>query len=352
MKNRCFAAIILLAVFAPLTANSVPIGHCPGLKKLIDSADAIVVLRIDSHLSDFGGPTFYSTHECYIYQTIKGDIPKNARINLQLMNTEGSFATPYAQGSTHLMFLMKKATENEPTEYRTLTFKGAQILLSPLGQEKPPQGTTIEERVENVIKDAIAYQAEEHHKKERFLKGMLGRQEAAEASASAPAPSQPVPQSLVKDIAKCAAIRNDVERLAAYDKLAQDLADSGAKRHTVSGTAKREPKQEWKKIGSFGAIVTVYMSPDGLSDKHYIAQVLHTLRSEKSVQEIWFFDDKSRTPTGVPMTDQQMLYWRAKYSINRNTGHEKFVFIRITDPKASPPGIREEKADIRPGYTE
>jgi len=58
------------------------------------------------------------------------------------MNTEGSFATPYAHGSTHLMFLMKKAAEDEPTDYRTLTFKGAQILLSPLGHEKAPEGKT------------------------------------------------------------------------------------------------------------------------------------------------------------------------------------------------------------------
>ena len=120
----------------------------------------------------------------------------------------------------------------------------------------------------------------------------------------------------------------------------------------LKGTAKQKAKPEWKKIGSFGAITTVYMSPHGLSDKHYIAQVLHTLRSQRSIQQIWFFDDKSKTPTGVPMTDQQMLHWRAKYSINRNTGHEEFVFIKISDSKTSPPGIREEKASIRPGYAE
>lgn len=140
MKRKCIVAIILLVFFAPLITRAVPIGYYPGLKKLIDSADAIVILRIDKHLSGFGSGTFYSTHECYIYQTLKGDIPKNTRINLQLMNTEGSFVTPYAHGSTHLMFLMKKATGDEPTEYRTLTFKGAQILLSPLGHEKAPEG--------------------------------------------------------------------------------------------------------------------------------------------------------------------------------------------------------------------
>ena len=97
MKKICILTITVLALFALRITLAVPIGGPPPeLKKLIAMADAIVVLRIDRHLSDFNSPTFYSTHECYIYQTFKGDIPKNSRINLRLMNTEGSFATPYA----------------------------------------------------------------------------------------------------------------------------------------------------------------------------------------------------------------------------------------------------------------
>jgi len=187
MKRKFIVVSILLVLFISLVAWAVPIGHYPGLKKLIESADAIVILRIDRHLSGFGSPTFYSTHECYIYQTIKGDIQANTRMNLQLMNTEASFATPYAHGSTHLMFLMKRATKDEPTEYRTITFKGAQILLSPLGHEKAPKGKTIYQKVRNVITDAIAYQAKEHEKKQKFLKTMLGKEENAEPSAPADA---------------------------------------------------------------------------------------------------------------------------------------------------------------------
>ncbi|MHC4353570.1 MAG: hypothetical protein ACYS0H_12740 [Planctomycetota bacterium] len=178
---RKFIVVGMLSVlFTSLVAWAVPIGHYPGLKKLIGSADAIVILRIDRHLSGFGSPTFYSTHECYIYQTIKGDIQANTRMNLRLMNTDASFASPYAHGSTHLMFLMKRATKDEPTEYRTITFKGAQILLSPLGHEKAPTGKTIYQKVRNVISDAIAYQAKEHEKKQKFLKTMLEKEEDAE----------------------------------------------------------------------------------------------------------------------------------------------------------------------------
>ena len=168
MKKGYVLIIVLMGLMISIPAFAVPIGYFPGLQELIDRADAIVILRIDRHLTGFQSSTFYSTHECFIYQTIKGDIPNNTRINLQLMNTEASFVTPYAHGSTHLMFLMKKATEDEPTEYRTLTFKGAQIPLSPLGQEKAPEGKTIEEKIKKLIRDSIAYQAKEHEKKRSF----------------------------------------------------------------------------------------------------------------------------------------------------------------------------------------
>jgi len=170
----------LALLISSVPGHAVPIGYYPGLERLIEQADAIVILRIDRHLSGFDSPTFYSTHECYIYQTLKGGIKNNSSINLRLMDTEANFVTPYAWGSTHLMFLMKKATNDEPTEYRTITFKGAHIQLSPLGHEKPPKGKTIEERIKNLVKDTIAYWAKEHEKKQKFLETMLGKQEMAE----------------------------------------------------------------------------------------------------------------------------------------------------------------------------
>ncbi|MCP4612434.1 MAG: HEAT repeat domain-containing protein [Planctomycetes bacterium] len=182
MKKGYVLIVVLMVLIITIPAYAVPIGYYPGMQELIDRADAIVILRIDRHLTDFRSPTFYSTHKCYIYQTIKGNIPKNTRINLQLMNTEAGFVTPYAHGSTHLMFLMKKATEDEPTEYRTLTFKGAQILLPPLGQEKVPEGKTIEQKIKKLIRDSIAYQAKEHEKKQKFLKAILSLQKATELS--------------------------------------------------------------------------------------------------------------------------------------------------------------------------
>ncbi|MHC5146900.1 MAG: hypothetical protein ACYSOK_07395 [Planctomycetota bacterium] len=183
MSKTLKCATILLWLYISSTANAIMIGDFPGLKKLIELADAIVILRIDEHLSGIHSPTGYSTHKCTIYQSLKGDISKydptaNLRPVIRLMDPELDFATPYALGSSHLVFLMKKATEDEPTDYRTMTFKGAQVLLSPLGNEKMPEGDTLEEKIRNVIKGAIAYENQQHNKKRAFLKSMLKTSQA------------------------------------------------------------------------------------------------------------------------------------------------------------------------------
>ncbi|MGE3167209.1 MAG: hypothetical protein AB7O52_20065 [Planctomycetota bacterium] len=171
-KQVIVAAAFLVA--GAWAAFAVPAGHSPGLRKLIEMADAIVVLRIDRHRTDFGSPSGYSTQDCYIYQTLEGDVPRNAVIPLQLMNTDASLVTPYAHGSTHLMFLTKRANKDEPTEYRTLPFKGAHIALSPLGQEQAPEGDSVEAQVRSLLRGALAHEASEHEQKEKFLKSLLG----------------------------------------------------------------------------------------------------------------------------------------------------------------------------------
>lgn len=170
MTIKLFLIYLLIST---VPSHAVLIGDYPGVTKLIDISDAIVILRIDRHITDYGSPTLYSTHECFICQSLKGSISKNTRINLQLMDTQVNFVTPYAWGAVHLMFLMKKQTENEPTEYRTLAYKGAHISLPPLGNEKTPEGKTIEEKIKYLIKKSISYQAKEHEKRQKFLESML-----------------------------------------------------------------------------------------------------------------------------------------------------------------------------------
>ena len=163
----------LAVVLAALLAHGVPIGFFPGLDELTERADAIVILRVDRHVTDFGSPTLYSTHDCYIYQTLKGDIPANETIRLQLMDTRTSFTTPYAMRSTHLMFLTKKRTADEPTDYRTIEIRGANIRLSPFGHEKMPSGKTTKDQITSLLKGTVEYNQKQHHKEQTFLKLMI-----------------------------------------------------------------------------------------------------------------------------------------------------------------------------------
>ncbi len=145
-----------------------------GWPKLIEMADAIVILRIEQNLSDSRSRnTFYSEHECFIYQTLKGDLKKNSRVRLMLYDLEGSFTEPYSTLSNHLVFLVKKEQDDESTDYRMLTLCGAQTLLSPFGLEKMPEGQTLEEIIKNLIQSSIDYQDKKHKKLMNFLNSIM-----------------------------------------------------------------------------------------------------------------------------------------------------------------------------------
>lgn len=170
--RKIVITVIAIMLMSALS-YAVRIGFFPGLDELIEKADAIVILRVDKHVTDFGSPTMYSTHDCYIYQTLKGDIPANKTIRLQLMDTRTSFVTPYAILSTHLMFLTKKRTADEPTDYRTIEFRGANIRLSPFGHEKMPEGMTTKEQIRSLLKRTVEYNKKQHDKEQAFLNKMI-----------------------------------------------------------------------------------------------------------------------------------------------------------------------------------
>ncbi len=167
---------IYIAIFLIITGSAwaVVIGYFPGIQKLINKADAIVILRIDSHIKYRRFlDEVYTTHSCYIYQSLKGDIPINKRIKLDLLNTRAKFVPPFDLGSTHLMFLTKKRSKDEPTDYRTIEYIGANIILSPFNHEKIPKGKTIKDKIKNLIKKSIKYKKQEMDKELAFLNSLL-----------------------------------------------------------------------------------------------------------------------------------------------------------------------------------
>lgn len=171
---RTLRAIVIAGITLMSTnAHAVMIGFFPGLEELIKKADAIVILRIDRHITDFNSPTLYSTHDCYIYQTLKGTIPTNTVIRLQLMDTRTSFVQPYGIRSTHLMFLTKKRIETEPTDYRTLEIHGANVTLTPFGHENMPEGETTTEQIRSLLARTVEYNEKEARKEQDFLNMMI-----------------------------------------------------------------------------------------------------------------------------------------------------------------------------------
>ena len=98
---------------------------------------------------------------------------------------------------------------------------------------------------------------------------------------------------------------------------------------------------EWKIIGHFGIITTVYVDKDA----YYIAQILHSVENSHGKGNIWFFDNPKYTPRGVPMTDEQMLHQIGTYDSDGI-----FQYIKITNSYTSPPEIELINTNIRPGY--
>jgi len=106
--------------------------------------------------------------------------------------------------------------------------------------------------------------------------------------------------------------------------------------------------QQWQIIAEPGLSAMVYVSPEGIKDKNFVAQVLQSVMNSaprKPIQ-IMLFDDKDFTPTGFPMTDSQMLHWKGTYYSKPNI----FYWNVITNPYASPPEWKETETNIKPGY--
>ena len=173
IKNfKTLTVAIFITIMLPMATYGIRIGNFEGLDKLIKEADAIVILRIDEQLTR-GGLDSYRTYECYIYQTLKGNISANKRIRLQLMNTHFKFVSRYALWSTHLMFLTKKRSKNEPTDYRTLEVEGANVLITPFGNETLPPGKTIKEKIQHILKRTVVHNKKKYEREKTFIASML-----------------------------------------------------------------------------------------------------------------------------------------------------------------------------------
>jgi len=166
-------AVCLLMLVACAICRAVMIGPFPGLTGLVEESDAIVILGVEEYLDKFPQSDGWGKYRCCIYQALKGDFQPGSRIEVTLLDTRSSFITPFGPGSTHLMFLTKKRSPFEETAYHTIERQGANIRLSPFGNEKTPPGKSIQERIQFLIRKAIEYWDEQQKKEREFLEQML-----------------------------------------------------------------------------------------------------------------------------------------------------------------------------------
>ena len=169
------------------TAQGTIIGPFPGLEKLIEMSDAIVILRIGAEVHSPGSLDLaYTTHECYIFYTLKGAIPENQTIPLWLVDTTDASPSPLSVYSSHLMFLVKEEIPAGVAQYRTINYRGASVRLPPTGHEKRPEGDTIADQVRSVVRSAAEYEGQQCKQKQDLLSRMIqGTAESAGESAGA-----------------------------------------------------------------------------------------------------------------------------------------------------------------------
>jgi hypothetical protein len=171
MKKKICVLLFVLATSIPCLA--VLIGNFDGLDPLINRADAIAVIRIDEHIDNRSTPNLSTTHKCYVYQTLKGSIPVGSGLPVRLTDTTTSFREKFRVYSTHLVFFYKHPKDKEGIEYDSVQWEGANIEVSPFGNEKVPEGKSVKERIKILINNYIIFRDQEAKREDALLQKVL-----------------------------------------------------------------------------------------------------------------------------------------------------------------------------------
>lgn len=184
-KGGLLALLLIFALCAPARADS--IGFFPGLDALIEQSAAIVILRVERPTETegvYGRANACAFYNCYIYQAIKGEIAVNKPLPLRLADN-GAYET-LPEGSTWLVFLTKNGSENKDVPYASLSYVGSMVRVSPIGQEKAPEGDTPAEKVRNVLKAAVEYRRKEYEREQAYLQMLIEGKPDTDGSKSLP----------------------------------------------------------------------------------------------------------------------------------------------------------------------
>lgn len=170
IKKFYFLLVALSIIAVPCAARL--FSSFNGLDKMIDNSDAIVIARIEQTTSriNLNG---WEMRKCYIYQSLKRGIAVNQRIVLRLADSNNvHFPSGIKDGNSYILFL-NKIGRSGGAPYASLSQEGDHIEVSPLGNEKKPEGKTTKEQIQTLIRRYIAYRDERLKKENVLLNKML-----------------------------------------------------------------------------------------------------------------------------------------------------------------------------------
>ncbi|HEX8463610.1 MAG TPA: hypothetical protein VF627_03245 [Abditibacterium sp.] len=151
ISTRFFLCAVTLGALA-WPSQALTIGYYPGLDALIKEADIIAIIRVESSTLTIE-PNGWIRPNCYVYQTLKGDLKAQTNLPLSLngaVSVNSSFSgDAFAPMTTHLVFLDASRS--------IICREGSDVPLSPLGNETKPAGKTLKAQIQTLIRRYKTY---------------------------------------------------------------------------------------------------------------------------------------------------------------------------------------------------
>lgn len=155
-----------------LPCHAVFVGSNPGLEALSKQADVIAMVRVDSGF-DRSSANGWERRDCFVYQTLKGDLKANQRIPI-LLNDLSCFGSRFsdeslAPMSSHLVFLRYSKEPANGANYLSIVCPGADLPLAPSNNETKPEGATLKAQIQTLVRRYRAYRDEQMKKVDESL---------------------------------------------------------------------------------------------------------------------------------------------------------------------------------------
>jgi len=92
-----------------------------------------------------------------------------------------------------------------------------------------------------------------------------------------------------------------------------------------------QPTADFTIVGTGGNTIMVVVDSKTSTDRAALQGISKSLCGNKDFCYIWFWDDLSKAPTTVPLTDAQDQAIIATYGLNKSTGYEQLLVCSLGD---------------------